>query len=402
MLRPGEVIDHRYVIEKRLARGGMSNVYLAHSLPEHVRWVIKEVPEDHHLFSHASSSLEREIRILKGLDHPGLVRIVDALMYGGSLLMVTEYVEGVTVSALLKREGALDETFVTQCALQICDVIGYLHSRTEALLYCDLKPANLIVRRDGRIVLIDFGTVTPGECAAGARTQRMGTRGFAAPEQYEERMPLSEATDVYALGCTLRAMLSGGNPKARRLKGVSRAMKHILMRCTRARACCRYRRIAEAEYDLRHKESLGVRGRMQDAAALILFLMFALSGGMVALQTITGADARAKTAVVCLALAAAVFIVLRVPDALLRLLGLKALFEVRRVMASARVNGVFHIGKHMPTKQAISWQDVEIPLDEPMTDVRIDCAGGKVNYIVMNGFVLEKDVFVSLRENYTV
>ncbi|MBR0164190.1 MAG: serine/threonine protein kinase [Lachnospiraceae bacterium] len=403
MLRAGEIIGDTYVIEKKLATGSMSRVYLAYDLSGTTRWVIKEAEIAGDDADVAFTALCTEIEALKTLEHPGLVRIVDALREGNRLLMVTEYVEGMTLERILRTKGPMEEETAARIGVQIADVIGYLHSRSDMLVYRDLKPSNIILRPDGRAVLIDFGCL---HTASGGMRQSyvpFGTKGYAAPEQYGMRAALiGEETDIYALGKTLCALLSGGATSVRRLRGISRRMRHIITKCTMPEKERRYRHIAEVYYDLRNQREKTLESRMEDIARILFFLMFAVSGLLSLWRMVTGAEYALFQAAGLLLLSAAVFFFLHIPDAILRLTGLKSRLEVGRRMQSARRNGVFNIGKDMGTKEAVSWQDVEIPLDEPMTDVRIDLDRAKVHFVVMEGFVLERDVMVSCRENYSV
>ncbi|MBR0091469.1 MAG: protein kinase, partial [Lachnospiraceae bacterium] len=110
MLKRGTVINRTYRIVDVLAHGGMSNVYLAESVQSGIPWVIKEVRTGTSFSEEfLAQSLRREINTLKHLEHPSLVRVVDALSHEGNLLMVMEYVEGRTLKRVLEEEGALPE-----------------------------------------------------------------------------------------------------------------------------------------------------------------------------------------------------------------------------------------------------------------------------------------------------
>ncbi|MBR5970146.1 MAG: serine/threonine protein kinase [Lachnospiraceae bacterium] len=400
MLKRGSVINGTYRIVDVLAHGGMSNVFLAESVHAGVRWVIKEVRRGTSFSGDfLTESLRKEINTLKHLEHPSLVRVVDALTHEGSLLMVMEYVKGRTLQQALEEEGAFSEPRAARIAEQIRDALGYLHSRGRRIIYRDLKPSNIILRPDGRAVLIDFGTVLrKGE----RNLVTVGTPGFAAPEQFAEGARLSEETDIYAAGRTLIAMMTGGAPEEERLRGISRPMRRILSRSTSPQAKQRYRHMAEMHYELGHMHESGLVAQMERLAKISVFLMFFVPAVVYAVRFATGTVPRALPAAVFAALALLVFWRARVIEACFGLFGYTARSGVLRALSSARVNGVFRIGRDMIAKDVISWQDVELPLDDPMTDVRIDFDRGKVKFIVMNGFTLERDVMVTLRENYQV
>lgn len=400
MLKRGTVINRTYRIADILAHGGMSNVYLAESVQTGIPWVIKEVRTGSSFSDdYLTESLHREIDTLKHLEHPSLVRVVDALSHEGNLLMVMEYVEGRTLQRVLEEEGTLSEASAVHIAEQICDALGYLHSRGQRIIYRDLKPANIILRPDGRAVLIDFGTVL----RRGERNSvAVGTPGFAAPEQFTEGARIAEETDIYAMGQTLIAMMTGGTPEECILRGVSRPMRHIISRSTSPRAKHRYRHMAEMHYALGHMQEWGLVPQVVRGARISVFLMFFVPALVYTMRLITEGRPHALPAAIFWGFSVLVFWRANIPAAVLGLFGHTARSAVLRRLSSARVNGVFMIGKDMIAKDVISWQDVEIPLDEPMTDVRIDFNRRKVKFIVMNGFTLERDVMVTLRENYQV
>ncbi|MBR0091153.1 MAG: serine/threonine protein kinase [Lachnospiraceae bacterium] len=400
MLTRGTVIGGSYRIVDVLAHGGMSRVYLAESVRTGIPWVIKEV-RDETSFSQAflRESLLKEIHTLKDLEHPSLVRVVDALVHESRLLMVMEYVQGRTLQQVLRDEGMLSEQRTVRIAEQICDALGYLHSRGKRIIYRDLKPSNIMIRPDGRAVLIDFGTV---HLAGEKKKIAIGTPGFAAPEQVTGKGRIDEATDVYALGRTLCAMLTGGKPEGMPGRRISRQMRGILKRCTSYNAKKRYRHVAEVHYALTHLQETGLEAQMIRVSRLLVFLMFFIPAVVFVLRFLTGGRSYALSASVLSLLSLLVFWRAGVKEAFCGLFGWNVRAGVERRLRSQEVNGVFMIGRDMITKDVVSWQDVELPLDDPMTDVRIDFDRGKVKFIVMNGFTLERDIMVTLRENYRV
>ena len=405
MFGTGDMIGGKYRILKRLASGGQSHIYLAQT-EDGVFWTVKAVrASDAVSGSVATKSLETEIDVLKRLEHPGLLRIADAVTENGTVYMISEYIRGNTLDEIIRRRGRLSVQAAVDIGIQICDVLGYLHSRKHAVIYRDLKPSNLMLRQDGRIALIDFGTASmKGLRSFHADDLPLGTHGYAAPEQYNGCRDLSEATDVYALGKTLIALLAGGRPGARisRLKGVPHRLRQILRRCTYENARRRYASVAEVYYDLRHLNE----NRLLVRALALLRIMACLAAGACAagcfllyhryhLNTLIHGAA-------CCALTMVLWSMLDVTGAFPDLLGLSPALSVSRTKRSARVNGVFRIGRHMPTKQAISWRDIEIPLDEATTDVRMERNGAGVNVVAMKGFRIERDVMVTMREHYSV
>ena len=398
MLKRGTLIGNRYRIIRHLARGGMSEIYLARSVHSLAQWVVKEIRTDTGLDDALlQDCLRAEIATLKELEHPSLVRVVDVIRTESALCMVMEYVPGKTLEQHIRESGPLDEEEAVGICLQICDALGYLHSRDRRIIYRDLKPSNIILRPDKRAVLIDFGAAYN----AGTKTYyAMGTRGFAAPEQYHADRRPQAASDVYAMGRTLRAMLTGSPTGGGRLRGISHDLRRVIRRCTHAKPQRRYTQVAELYYELKHLHGTGLKVRCVALSKFLVFLMFFVPAAAGILLHLTGHAQPRYALLLCAVPSALTWYFARIPDALAVLTGLSSRRAIARNVRSARLNGVFRIGKNMIAKEAVSWQDVEVPLDEAMTDVRIDFDSRKVKFIVMEGFCLERDEVVTVRENY--
>jgi len=152
---------------------------------------------------------EREARTLASLDHPHLPRYIEHFEEDGALYLVMEKIEGESVAALRgKRTWSVDE--VTRMLRDVGDALRYLHGRTPFIVHRDVKPANIIRRPDGSFALVDFGAVRDSLKPAGGSTI-VGTFGYMAPEQFQGRA--SPKSDVYGLGATAIAMLTGMEPE---------------------------------------------------------------------------------------------------------------------------------------------------------------------------------------------
>ncbi len=153
---------------------------------------------------------EREARVLASLSHPLLPKYVEHFEEDGSLYLVMEKIEGETLDALRLRTGGVSEEEILRFLTCAADALGYLNSRTPAVVHRDVKPRNVVRRPDGSYVLVDFGAVAERMKPAGGSTV-VGTVGFMAPEQLQGRaMP---ASDVYAVGATALAALTGRDPE---------------------------------------------------------------------------------------------------------------------------------------------------------------------------------------------
>ena len=185
MLKTGTVIDGKYKILNEIGHGGMSTVYLAINEKANKSWAVKEIRrKNNRHFEMLRQSMIVETNLLKRLSHPNLPRIVDIIDNDEDFLIVMDYIDGNTLERLIEDEGAQPQSKVVDWALQLCDVLGYLHSQAVPVIYRDMKPSNIMLKADGGIMLIDFGTAREYKDTGGADTAYLGTRGYAAPEQF--------------------------------------------------------------------------------------------------------------------------------------------------------------------------------------------------------------------------
>lgn len=250
-LEGGTVLNGRYEIVRRIGGGGMGAVYLAkdRNLGDAPR-AVKEMVEAHldpMQHEKAIGDFKRESLLLTSLEHPSIPTIYDYFYDDGlsRFYLVMKYISGGDLASRMRAApgGRIDEKTVADWGMQAADVLEYLHSRPKAIIYRDLKPANLMV--DGntsRLMLIDFGIarwVTRQEKGVTA----VGTMGYAPPELFSGRV--EPRSDVYSLGATLFHLLTGAdpqdnpllifdfgkNPRPRQIApGISSEMEQILMR----------------------------------------------------------------------------------------------------------------------------------------------------------------------------
>jgi tRNA A-37 threonylcarbamoyl transferase component Bud32 len=153
---------------------------------------------------------EREARVLASLDHPLLPRHLDYFEEDGALYLVMEKIDGESLQALRVRGAALSSDDVWRFLRDAASVLDYLHTRAPPVIHRDIKPGNVVRRREGSFVLVDFGSVRDKLQPAGGSTV-VGTFGYMAPEQFQGRA--SAASDVYAVGTTALVMLTGSEPE---------------------------------------------------------------------------------------------------------------------------------------------------------------------------------------------
>ena len=153
---------------------------------------------------------EREARTLASLDHPRLPKYIEHFEEDGSLYLVMEKVDGESLASLRAKKRSLGVAEVTKMLEDMADALGYLHGRAPFIVHRDIKPGNVIRRPDGSFALVDFGAVRDRLKPAGGSTV-VGTFGYMAPEQFQGRA--SPKSDVYGLGATAIAMLTGCEPE---------------------------------------------------------------------------------------------------------------------------------------------------------------------------------------------
>ncbi len=144
MLQIGSIIDGKYKILNKIGQGGMSVVYLAMNERANKQWAIKEVRKDGvQNFEVVKQGLIAETDLLKKLNHPNLPSIIDVIDGDGTFLIVMDYIEGKSLNSILQEQGAQKQEDVVEWAKQLCDVLGYLHSRKPPIIYRDMKPRML-------------------------------------------------------------------------------------------------------------------------------------------------------------------------------------------------------------------------------------------------------------------
>lgn len=280
MLEVGSLVDGRYKILNEIGHGGMSVVYMAINEKANKTWAVKEVRKDGSMdFTQVRAGLIAEIDTLKKLNHPNLPSIVDVIEDNESLIIVMDYIEGRSLDVILEETGAQSESNVVEWAMQLCDVFGYLHSRTPPIIYRDMKPANVMLKPDGSVMVIDFGTAKTYDVNTG-ETSCIGTRGYAAPEQYGGLGRTDARTDIYCLGLTMYHMLTNVNPCVtlvtdKSIRAVnpllSRGLDQIILKCTQDNPDDRYQTCAELMYDLENYQNLEPLYKRKQRAKVIWF-----------------------------------------------------------------------------------------------------------------------------------
>jgi serine/threonine protein kinase len=210
-----QVLKQRYRIEALLGQGGMGAVYRAEDTEFDRIVAVKEMSQLHlnpAEIREAAENFKRESKMLARLQHPNLPSIFDHFTEHGRWYVVMSYIEGETLEHYVQRMGGhLSPGEAFTVVKQIANVLQYLHSRQPAIIFRDLKPANIMRTDDGHLYLIDFGIARHFKPGQVKDTQAMGSPGWAAPEQYGKAQTTAQS-DIYSLGALLHHLITGDDP----------------------------------------------------------------------------------------------------------------------------------------------------------------------------------------------
>lgn len=293
MTEIGTVIDGKYQILKEIGRGGMSVVYLAMDTHLNKQWAVKEIRKKGSGKNDeiVVNSLLAEANMMKRLDHPALPRIVDIIDNGITIYVVMDYIEGESLDKVLNEFGAQPEDKVIAWAMQIADALSYLHAQKPPIIYRDMKPANVMLKPEGNIKIIDFGIAREYKELSLADTTVLGTKGYAPPEQYSGQT--DPRSDIFALGMTMHHLLTGVDPRSGDAYApvrqwnpeLSEGIEAIIDKCVQPASENRYQNCADLMYDLEHPDLItrGFKKKQKKKlwsfiVAAALSVVFAVSG----------------------------------------------------------------------------------------------------------------------------
>ena len=239
-LERGTLLHKRYRIVEILGQGGMGSVYRAVDENLGVDVAVKE-----NLF--ASDEYARQFRLeavlLANLRHPHLPRVTDHFVIDNQgQYLIMDYIEGEDLRQRMERQGSISEQEAILIGAAMCDALEYLHTRKPSVIHRDVKPGNVRIAPDGHIYLVDFGLA---KLVKGSQATTTGARamtpGYSPPEQYGTART-DPRTDVYSLGATLYAALTGVIPE----DGLARAMDNVELTPLRKRNPAISRKLAAA------------------------------------------------------------------------------------------------------------------------------------------------------------
>lgn len=300
MLRPEEVFGNTYKVVREIGRGGAGVVYLAFHTRLQKYVVLKRIKTG----IMDMQTLRTETDVLKNLHHPNLPQIYDFLCTEGEVYTVMDYVEGSDFEHLSHGPSVISEKQAFQWFRQLVEVLDYLHSQPKPILHSDIKPANIIMRPNGQLCLIDFNiSLNDSE-----RGKVMGySPNFASPEQVymaeslihgkTVNYSLDGRSDIYSAASTMYYMITGKypdstvkNPLLSQCPWInySKSFLDILDRCMEPEREKRYRSASKLlnvldnikKQDIRYKRFLGLNAVSYIGSALLIGtgLFFLING----------------------------------------------------------------------------------------------------------------------------
>lgn len=272
-LAEGALLASKYRIMGELGRGAGSRVYLAIQENIGIQRAIKCIPKNR------LQSGYGELMALRDLDHPCLPHLVDLLEGADSVCLVMELVEGQSLRSYMDqiRPGGLSADQLLDWGVELTRILIYLHGRKPPLIYRDLKPANVMICPNGRLKLIDFGTLTS---LSGLPDQEssLGSPAYAAPEQFEGSF--DERSDLYALGVCLKEMFDYlPDDKGSRRDG----LRQVIESCCKKRPEDRFQTAGELEAAL---TKLSATGNLPSGQGRVKKRTFLLPAGILLLTVL--------------------------------------------------------------------------------------------------------------------
>jgi len=265
----GTLIDGKYEIVQKHDEGGMSTIWRATDLGLKKTWAVKEMKQGNTpaITRRYHDAILDEANFIKKLDHPAIPRVVAIDDRGDTIFVVMDFVAGATLNDVLiqKHFEPFADSEVIDWGLQLCDVIGYLHSRTPKVVYRDLKPSNIILQSDtGVLKLIDFGIAIELDGDSTKEYNASGSYGYSAPEQLDPKVRTDTRADIYALGATLYTLATGNVPHRAEDGSTSiefvfdgtmnEGLEHVIRRATNKNRERRYQSVDDLRDDLERNE----------------------------------------------------------------------------------------------------------------------------------------------------
>lgn len=261
---PGTLLVNRYKLLKLIKSGGMGIVFLAED--KHlerlcaVKSLVIQQEKRKKPLKQDIERFKREAKILVDLHHNNLPRVYDYFCENNNYFLVMDYIEGEDLQAAINRYGkkGIPEADVLNWLIEICHILNYLHKNNPPVIYRDLKPSNIMVRKkDKRIVLVDFGLAILSNAGLPSCDAYMGTLGYAPQEQCNGKT--TTVSDIYSFGATAYHLLTGTisndfikRPLKEKNKYIGEELDRIISKCLMKDQADRYQHVEELLHDLKN------------------------------------------------------------------------------------------------------------------------------------------------------
>lgn len=213
------IYRERYRILRKIGEGGSSEVYMAIDIKSGEPVTIKMIRNGNLCGSDVQLLIREETKVICYLDHPAIPRVLDIFEDA----FVLEYIPGNSLEKVIESCGKMSEKVSVRIAKELLDILSYLHGLETPVIYRDLKPANIIIKPDGHVALIDFGAARFYERGKGEDASNIGTFGYAAPEQFGNLGQTDPRTDIYCFGRTMEQIVKGH---------ITRELQAVIDNCT--------------------------------------------------------------------------------------------------------------------------------------------------------------------------
>ena len=273
MNNKNQVIAERYKVVCVITKGQNSSIYRAFDSERKEYVAVKKIKR---------TDSEKWDFLIK-LKHPALPEVTDVIEKEEYVYIVMNYIYGIPLDRIIYKFGAQSEDIVSQWMKELGSALDYLHRCKPVILHRDIKPANIMLQPEGNIKLIDFGSAAEYEDEKDGITAILGTKGYAAPEQYVGYA--DERSDIYGLGMTMYSLLTGellqkGKcyiPISQLNYSISKGTEFIIEKCVQPDACMRYQNCQELLYDLYYPERAGTTHREKQKRDLLKFTVLVLA-----------------------------------------------------------------------------------------------------------------------------
>ena len=254
-LEAGLIVADRYLLVSQIGEGGGHIVWLVKDLRLKTMWAMKTLRVNalYKSLSIATQDLRNEAYLMASLSHPAIPRVIDVVQYGSLVCVILDNMRGMSISAFVRNQSVIDEALCFRIGVELCEALKALHKQSPPLIHGDIKPANVILREDSGVALVDFSSARRiGDPCSYVPVTMM----YAAPELLSGSVLSDVRLDIYGVGLILYVLATGerlqGRPRPLRsiCSRISRGLEHVVMRATAQHIVDRYCSIDELLEDL--------------------------------------------------------------------------------------------------------------------------------------------------------